>query len=389
MNSRSWMILSLLGLGALACTRTNKSLTSDSDRGRVLAAVADHAILPIYQNLVTESERLEQSTAAYATDSSTASLAGAQEAWRQTMSVWEEAELFQLGPAGVSGARIGGQDLRDEIYSWPTTNTCRIDQDVVSNQFGAPEFFDGKLVNSYGLDALEYLLFNSNPSHTCPPQLPISQGQWAALSDGEKVQLRAGLAHAVSKKLRVDAERLLEAWKEGKGGFVLEFKNAGARTSSYRSTKEGMDQLFAALFYLELVTKDRKLALPSGLAPDCVTSVCPEALEFQYARFSKEAVKSNLIGFQKGFTAGDGYGFEDLLRDFNAGDLAADMGRDTEAAIASVNALDEDFSTMLQVDPGKVKTVHDAVKKVTDQLKSQFISVLNLSVPQEGAADND
>ena len=39
--------------------------------------------------------------------------------------------------------------------------------------------------------------------------------------------------------------------------------------------------------------------------------------------------------------------------------------------------------------PDAVKAAHASVKRLTDLLKSQFVTTLNLSVPQEGAADND
>ena len=34
---------------------------------------------------------------------------------------------MQLGPAGSSLSAVAGADIRDEIYSWPTINPCRID----------------------------------------------------------------------------------------------------------------------------------------------------------------------------------------------------------------------------------------------------------------------
>ena len=35
----------------------------------------------------------------------------------------------QLGPA-ASALTTGGEGLRDEVYSWPTVNPCRVDQET-------------------------------------------------------------------------------------------------------------------------------------------------------------------------------------------------------------------------------------------------------------------
>ena len=39
--------------------------------------------------------------------------------------------------------------------------------------------------------------------------------------------------------------------------------------------------------------------------------------------------------------------------------------------------------------PAAVVAAHTAVKAMTDDLKSRFVNVLNLRVPDEGAGDND
>jgi hypothetical protein len=40
-------------------------------------------------------------------------------------------------------------------------------------------------------------------------------------------------------------------------------------------------------------------------------------------------------------------------------------------------------------DLAAVQAAHAAIKAITDNMKSQFVTVLNLSVPQTGAGDND
>ena len=76
---------------------------------------------------------------------------------------------MQLGPAGDSLKFVGGQDLRDEIYSWPLTNPCMVDQRTARGEYAEATFFDDVLVNSTGFDALETLLFSEPNTHTYVP----------------------------------------------------------------------------------------------------------------------------------------------------------------------------------------------------------------------------
>ena len=49
-------------------------------------------------------------------------LTEAQAQWIESANLWQQLELMQIGPAGSSLSVPGGQDMRDEIYSWPTVN---------------------------------------------------------------------------------------------------------------------------------------------------------------------------------------------------------------------------------------------------------------------------
>ncbi|NJK90172.1 MAG: imelysin family protein, partial [Myxococcales bacterium] len=279
-----------------------------------------------------------------AAPSSTSARQAAQQAWVETVLLWQEAELMQVGPAGSSGAvgrRTGGRDLRDEIYYWPFANPCRVDQELVRNQFEGEGFFDSALPNVYGLDALEYLLFSESTSSACPPQADILQnGGWAGLGE-QLTQRRADFAAAVSVRLADDAERLRDAWTTGfRDGFV----SAGQAGSPYRSAQAAIDEVFAAMYYIELRTIDLKLGAPPGLNQRCLRPTCPEQIESQYAGVARRAILRNMQGFAKMFFGGErsdpsAIGFDDYLTAAGAGPLAADMSARLEAAIVDNDML--------------------------------------------------
>jgi hypothetical protein len=134
--------------------------------------------------------------------------------------------------------------------------------------------------------------------------------------------------------------------------------------------------------------------VPVGLT-DCATAICPEALESTYAGFAKDEVRANIVGFARIFHGGaredaDALGFDDWLVAAGAPELAERMGDDIEAALAAVDAIEEDdLADALVADKASVESLYLATKAITDELKSQFVTVLDLELPQGAEGDND
>jgi hypothetical protein len=156
------------------------------------------------------------------------------------------------------------------------------------------------------------------------------------------------------------------------------------------------------MLYLDREVKDMKVAIPALISVTCLNPACPECqlacqierLESRFAKQSKQHIRQNLVMFRRlllGAEPGtDGLGFDDLLRHRGADGLADDVQTLVDAAIATVDTIEE--TTLLQAlsdDPESVRAVHAAVKAVTDRLKSQFMSVLDLEPPNNGPTDND
>ncbi len=386
---------------AAACQRGSTGgggPTDDFDRRAMLAHLGGQVILPTYRDFRDAADQLVLATAsngaAVGTAGEAASLETARAAWRTVMAIWQEAELFQLGPAGLSSATTGGQGLRDEIYSWPTVNPCRIDQEIVDRQYDDEGFFDGELVNVYGIDAIEYLLFHDGPDNQCPSQVTINQsGAWAALSAQERAQRRADYAAAAAVHLAADAKALVDAWEPTAGDFLGTLSTAGESGSPFETAQQAVDELFAAMFYLDLTTKDVKLAVPAGISPDCDAVTCPDDVESPWSGHSKENITANLRAFRRLLVGGEtpeaGIGFDDFLVELGAEALSTAMIEKTDAALTAVASIAGTLESSIAADPTAARDAHAALKAVTDELKSQFVAVLNLRVPDEGAADND
>ncbi len=368
------------------------------DRQALLANLATNLVVPTYQDFLAKAQALKTAADTYKADPAIpASLTAVQDAWLEANAVWQTAELLQFGPAGDATDIVGGQTLRDFIYSWPTHNPCIIDQELVAQTYDDVNFFAVKAVNVHGLDALEYLLFNTGPDNACSP--PIGT-DWTNLA-AEIPQRRADYAAVLADHVLAQAQTLLNAWLPGATNFAVKFSTAST-SGVYASAHAAVNDVFAAMFYLDKMVKDKKLGEPAGIIPLVPAGPKPYLVEAGYAGVSKENLRLNLKTFEimfLGNAPGDpaGIGFDDFLTARGGAALAATMTADIADAIVKIDAIPVTIAAALQdgalddQDPDflAVLAAHAAIKKITDSLKTQFVTILNLSVPQTGAGDND
>jgi predicted lipoprotein len=290
--------------------------------------------------------------------------AAAQEAFVESMLQWQELEVLQLGPAAAVGSPAGGEGLRDRIYSWPTIDPCAVDTFIASGAPSEPTFFADALVDDYGLDALEQLLF-SGPEPVC--------GDWGALSVAEVDARRLAHARLLAADVTAAADALVTAW-EG------DYPN----TLASSDPDEAMDAVFQAMFYIELQTKDRKLGIPLGLG-DC-SDACEAQAELRKSGVGAEAIRRNLKAFESLYAAG----MDDIIRDqVGSEDLADYIDESIADAQQEARNLDGDVGALVSRDAEAVEDVYAAVKTLTDVLKLDLVTVLELEIPQEAASDLD
>lgn len=358
---------------------------------KVLAAVGPEVVRPTLDRALTEASSLTDAVAGWAEAQNSggdaaAALVAAQDAWRATMDVWQEAEVLQIGPAGSSLTAKGGADLRDEVYSWPTVNRCRVDQETVYGTFRDAGFFDDNLVNVYGLDALETLLFSVPGENGCPTEVDINtDGSWAGLGVDGVQQARADYAVVVAGGVKDTIAALVDAWDPSGGDFGAAL---AAGSTPFDGSTSALQAVFDALFYLETETKDRKLGGPLGLQ-DCVGSVCTSEAETLLAGGSDRWIAANLRSFRTLFTGGDGPGIDELLASTDEQELADAMIAALDQADAAAAQLDTPIHLAGAEDPVDAEALYVAVKGVTDLLKGDIATVLVVEIPAEADGDND
>jgi predicted lipoprotein len=361
------------------------------DRKMLLANIGENIVLPVYEafhaRVTTMATTIDAHCAGLGTADEASLRTAAQDAWKESMRTWQLVEVMLFGPVSMNDGA-----LRDVVYSWPIVSTCAVDQDV--NLYRTdPASYDisTRLTNRRGLAALEHLLFSDDLAHTCPIQ--AAPAGWDALADADRKAARCSFAQVAVADLAAQAQTLLDAWRPDAGNYLAMFTSA----SAFESAQAGLNVVSDAMFYLDTETKDMKLAEPAGIAVNSCNTTgepCPAELESPRSRYSKENVLANLRGFQmlflgQGLDGVDRVGFDDFLHALDAGPVADQMSATIAAAIAAAEAIPGSMEDALQSDYQTVVDAHAGVKAATDLLKSQFLTVLGLDLPDGGASDND
>lgn len=359
---------------------------------RGLLEAAARCAFQSYEAFAQRAQALAEAVTQYADSPNGDRLGSARTAFIEAMREFQRLELFRLGPAARS-MEPGGQDLRDLMYSFPQTNRCQVDRHLVSRTYATN--FDNLLFNARGLAALEYLLFNSSLDNVCSAITDINAaGSWTELSEEELKSRRAEYAKVLAQDVRKRAEALVQAWSPGGGNFTQQFVEAGNGSQVYSSQQAALNALSHALFYVEKEVKDYKLGWPLGMVAECISGHCPDAAESPYARRSLDSIAQNLHAFRLIFEgcqeAYAGFGFDDWLRAANPdGDLDRRMLEALKSAQQSVAEFQGSLEDAFYDNPDAARHLHAAVKGVTDLLKTEFITVLNLELPMTAEGDND
>lgn len=390
---------------------------SGFDYGSMLVNLADNIIVPNYsafktaaQSEAAESGAIAQYCAAIGTDNEALRLVDAKAAWRSLIALWQRAELHNFGP-------VAGQNnlLRNQIYAYADIafDSCRTDRAVISLDALGEDFnIKAQPESARGLAALEYLLFNENLSHTCPESVVTAVpaiAEWDERPDAERKLARCDYASALSVEIAEAAADIESGWMSTGGNYRAAFIDV----ADDGALDVVLNLVSDALFYIEKETKDKKLGIPLALkSGECATAACPDAVESPYAQQSLQNVKANLQSFLDLYTGGSGLGFDDLIAQAGGSSTNAGFAGDVNAAIALVDAMLSDSSSLVaeaqrivdqglaaqcqnsNANPATIQTeracaLHGYAKRITDRLRTDFVTYVGVDLPDRVQGDAD
>ncbi len=370
----------------------NPGLPDTFDQAALVANLADNVIAPTYRAFAVEAQQLSSDIAGYcdalnAQQDATSALDAARASWQTTMTHWQFAEVMQVGPL-----KFNNSNLRNKIHSWPVVSRCAVDQDVAyfeaGNVNGTPYDITLRTETRKGLDALEYLLFNDNPDHSC--SATTAPAGWNDRPVAERTLARCQFAAEVGRDLSNNADALVSQWAD----YAPLLKAAGQPGSDFADIHDAVNDLSDALFYVDSVTKDGKLDKPyQQFAGACNSADCDAVLESPLSAHSILNIEANLRALKAMFAGqlGDepGTGFDDYLMEVGSDGLARQMAADIDSAIAHTAEYQQSLAQTLTEQPDQVQQTHAEVKAISDKMKVDFISALALELPATSAGDND
>ena len=330
-----------------------------------------------FQNAATA---LRSAVRTQTTTPSAGNLALAQTAWKTAMNEQSKMELFGFGPAASRERdRYHGRGLRTFVHPWPDLNRCQVETQVLTKGYASG--WNAVFPGSRGLFAAEYTLFYTGTDTACFPSSTTGQ-QWPTVAATDLVAAKYAYAAAVTENLVALAAELRNVWaKDGEN-----FEQKLLAFDGYGSEQETLNVVAWALMYPEEDIKDLKLGELSG------AQTTPYVDETPFAHVEIENIRTNLRTFKLVFQGcsedGTGVGFDDWLTSAGHGALANDM----LAALATAQATADAFPSFEGATQPQFRALYDAVKPLSDLLKSNFFgsaSPLNLKLPASAASDTD
>ncbi len=357
------------------------------DRRALVRHVAADLLEPAYATFAERAAQLHADIQLHCTTlasggDSEVTGANARITWGGAMDTWELLDAVQVGPV----AATDGQ-LRSRIYAWPLLAPCTIDQDILKLR-NSPASYDVNAVldNARSMAGLEYLLHHDGTASNCA--LPPPGWETLAASPTDLARARCELAAVIAGDVRAHAEQLATTWSPSGGDYVGQLAALPER--------DALNMISDGLFYVDRMVKDMKLGESAGIVINSCGTVeepCLREMEHRFADRGTQALRVNLRALRDVFTgaygAEGGLGFDDYLIAVGATDIAARMTANLDATVAAADAVSDSFTAALTTDRASVVAVHISAKTVTDDMKSQFLTVLGLDIPDDVAGDND
>ena len=365
----------------------------------------DKVLLPEYREFSADAQTLVSAVDDYCASIGSADEASKSQAakaqWIASMAQWQTLEAYLVGPVAANSNNIRNRInlFADKI----SINTCQLDRTTLAVSEDSSSVDISVLGNNQrGFGGLQYLLFGSDALYSCSGEAPEA---WTALSSSQRATARCQQAEKIAEHVAGLANDLVDDWDIEKRNYRSKFINPGKVGTQLQALSDG-------LFYMEFQVKDAKLRVPLGIRSDsgtnCGVNACPEAVEYGVSETSLLAIKSNLEGFKAAFTGNGGYSFDDVMIDQGFADVAALYVTLVDDAIAVIDASPESLKTDAQTLEGmpngtcanisanpdsnnalKACLLYGKVKRITDELKTSFVAIVDLNIPDRAQSDND
>ncbi len=380
---------------------TPGTVSGEFDTSAMLTSFVDNVIVPNYSMLAESLQAFAMADGVLATwcgaigkAEENDALQATQSAWRDSMAAVQAAEMHVIGPVLTNG-----EALRQRIHSYSAgpISTCGLDQSVVLRMRNDDLDIRTRSLNQRGFGAIEYLLFNDDLRHTCVPQVPTTQN-WHDLTRTDRVSARCRWALDIAADAADAARKVSEQWVDYRTEF-LETSIEG----------DALQWVTDAIFAIDTLVKDRKIGIPTGVHDGCSGYACPGGVESHYSKTSFANVRINVQTFLDLFRGGNASGFDDLIIHKGYPNVSERFVTNAKGVIRVIDAAPSAlYDEVLGIDTAAEETacinafanpdsdtdmtgcrVAGLIKRITDDLKIDFVTIVEVDIPGSAQTDND
>ncbi|MEM6645741.1 MAG: imelysin family protein [Bacteroidota bacterium] len=329
------------------------------DRMAMLANMGNNIVLPAYVNLQASIAALEEATDAFVASPNMGTLGSAQDALKAARMAWQDANLFQFGPAE-------SVTLRAALNTYPVDDD-RVEDNVSSGNYALGSISDGA---AGGLPTLGYLLHSASMADV------VALYSTDADAEGRRAYLQDNVDF-----IKGNVDTVVQQWQASGGNYIGTFLDED-RAGTDVGSALGMVINALSLHY-ERFLRDGKIGIPAGVRSAGIPR--PNTTEALYGGYSAELARANVEAVERlflgvGLDGTDGIGLDEQLEALEATDLTNDIKTSLTNIKAATGTVSDPLSADIEADRERAVSVFTTMQQFVVLFKTDMTSVLGVSI---------
>ena len=357
-------VITILLSGITSCKQEKNNPLDKYDRGAMLSGIYDNAILPLHNQLVSETRTLDSLGQAFKIAPTLANLEALQVQWSKTQLIWQLCAPQDIGAVRESF-------IHSKIDKWPT-NKVFIENFISGSSVLDEAFVESAGSTSKGLPAIEYLVFGSDNNTIL-----------TSLTTGTNATRRLDYILALTANLKNKTALLKSEWIDYRPTFV---------SSTGLAIDGSVNMMVNAIIEYEEFVKNDKVGAPTGKKTN--GTVQPGSVESGLSNTSTKHIVQNLKGLDylmsgntTGISGAGVYAYLDAVDPMVDGVKLSDkINSQIDACITAANAISVPLEDAVVSNPAQVETLYLELKRLTVLLKVDMSSLLGVTIT---FSDND
>lgn len=339
----------------------------ETTRSEIQLNTANNIIIPAYAQFNISAADLNDAvnsfTQAPGQDNLTAARVALQAAWLD----WQDAAIFQFGPAEE-------MTLRSLFNTYPT------DDDKIASNISSGSYTLESIDNrdAGGFPAIDFLLNGAADGDEAIIDLFIGDAE-----STNRIQYLNDLADLISN----NAQEVLTRWEASGSDYLADFTSSEASGTDVGSS---LGLIVNALnFHFERFTRDGKIAIPAGVRSAGIPR--PFATEARYGEYSVELLIRSLSAFRRlylgqGLNGQEGTGLSDYLVALGEDELSADILAQLDVVINDSQQLTDPLAELIDTNNDQLLDLFTEMQTLVILLKTDMPSIMGVSITFQ---DND